>query len=171
MEKLQHQVVQLLNNVSLHLRDQSLTSSASNRAANVRAFTLITLANASSMKECAVNKLQGFLCLLKCVKNTSVRSQVMVWKWVSEHVSVSVWCKIASKTNHLTHNLMNDVGHVLVVMLKGFVWFDAYLTWSSFSVWDLSLHTFTFISAFSSSSCWTLWGEIIHYKVCHALRF
>lgn len=34
------------------------------------AFTLITLANASSMKECAVNtdKLQGFHCLLKCVK-------------------------------------------------------------------------------------------------------
>lgn len=48
-------------------------SASKYRAANVMqagAFTLITLANASSMKECAVNtdKLQGFHCLLKCVK-------------------------------------------------------------------------------------------------------
>lgn len=96
MKRLHHQVVQLLHNVSFHLRDQSLTGSASKyRAANVMqaaAFTPITLANASSTKECAVNtdKLQGFHRLLKCVKRcfSEVRSDG-VKMGVCEHVSKS----------------------------------------------------------------------------------
>lgn len=85
-------------------------------------------------------------------------------KWWCENgcVNMCQWAFRCKRANLLIVMLMYDVVPVVVVTVKGF---DAYLTWSSFSVWDLSLHTFTFISAFSSSSCWTLWGEIIHYKV------
>lgn len=115
MKRLHHQVVQLLHNVSFHLRDQSLTGSASKyRAANVMqaaAFTPITLANASSTKECAVNtdKLQGFHRLLKCVKRcfSEVRSDG-VKMGVCEHVSKSKKVLYFNcKMNHVMCNLMS----------------------------------------------------------------
>lgn len=154
MERLQHQVVQLLHNVSFHLRDQSLTVSESKYgAANVMqsaAFTLITLANASSTKECAVNtdKLQGFHCLLKCVKRcfSEVRSDKCENGCVNVCWRARKCCLLIVKLIMWHVTWWADVGHV-VVMVKGV------LAWVLMHLWPgLASQSETWVCTHSLSS-------------------
>lgn len=60
-------------------------------------------------------------------------------------------------TENSDHFKMFSLRFVVMVMKKLVLMLTVILiTWSSFSVWDFNLQTFTFISEFSSSSCCTL---------------